>query len=104
MKLFFVNIWKYFALVLTGIVAGLVYAMNQIKPVQNVSATEFINQQSRDVSIGKIKQRGEGNSLDTSQLPEIPTRREKRIARRAARRELRLEKETQTEVQDLKDP
>jgi hypothetical protein len=42
--------------------------------------------------------------LDTNLLPEIPTRREKRIARRAARREFRLEKETQMEEQDLKDP
>jgi hypothetical protein len=54
--------------------------------------------------IGKIKQRGESNSLDTSLLAEIPTRREKRLARRSARRELRLEKETKMEEQDLKYP
>jgi hypothetical protein len=103
MKIFFSSIWKFLAFLFAGIAAGMVAAIKLIeKPsILNVAADNFVAEQSQ--KIGKIKQRGEGNSLDTSLLPEIPTRREKRIARRAARRELRLEKETQMEEQDLKD-
>ena len=104
MKILFSSIWKYLVFLFAGIAAGMVAAIKLIeKPsVLNVTADTFVAEQTQ--KIGKIKQRGEGNSLDTSLLPEIPTRREKRIARRAARRELRLEKETKIEEQDLKDP
>jgi hypothetical protein len=104
MKFFFSNIWKYLTLLFAGIAAGMVAAIKLIeKPtVLNVATDTFVAEQTQ--RIGKIKQRGQGNSLDTSLLPEIPTRKEKRIARRAARHELRLEKETQMEEQDLKDP
>jgi hypothetical protein len=106
MKLFFVNIWKYIALILTGIVAGLVYAMKQIKPVQNVSATEFINQQSRDVRIGKIKQNGQNLSMDSlissEPLSARQIRKQKRLQRRAQRNEEELQSETQKEEQEQK--
>jgi hypothetical protein len=104
MKIFFSNIWKYLTFLFAGIAAGMIAAIKLIeKPtVLNVAADTFVAEQTQ--KIGKIKQRGEGNLLDTSLLPEIPTRREKRIARRAARRELRLEKETQMEEQDPEDP
>lgn len=101
---FFSNCWKYLAFLFAGVVAGMVAAIKLIeKPtVLNVAADTFVAEQT--LKIGKIKQRGECNSLDTSLLPEIPSRKEKRLARRAARRELRLEKETKPEEQDLKDP
>jgi hypothetical protein len=104
MNIFFSNIWKYLALLFAGIAAGMIAAIRLIeKPtVLNVAAETFVAEQTQ--RIGKIKQRGAGNSLDTNLLPEIPTRKEKRIARRAARREFRLDKETQMEEQDLKDP
>ena len=104
MKIFFSNIWKYLAFLFAGIAAGMVAAIKLIeKPsVLNVDTDTFVAEQTQ--KIGKIKQRGEGNSLDTSLLPEIPTRREKRIARRAAKRELRLKKEIKPEEQDLRDP
>ena len=104
MKIFFSSIWKYLAFLFAGIAAGIIAAIKLIeKPsVLNVAADTFVAEQTQ--KIGKIKQRGECNSLDANLLPEIPTRKEKRLARRAARRELRLEKETQMEEQDLKDP
>ena len=101
---FFSNFWKYLSFLFAGVVAGMVAAIKLIeKPtVLNVAADTFVAEQTQ--KIGKIKQRGECNSLDTSLLPEIPSRKEKRLARRAVRRELRLEKETQLEEQDQKDP
>ena len=91
---FFSIFWKYLSFLFAGVVAGMVAAIKLIeKPtVLNVAADTFVAEQTQ--KIGKIKQRGECNSLDTSLLPEIPTRKEKRLARRAVRRELRLEKET----------
>jgi hypothetical protein len=104
MKIFFSSIWKYLAFLFAGIAAGIIAAIKLIeKPsVLNVAADTFVVEQTQ--KIGKIKQRGECNSLDANLLPELPTRKEKRIARRAARREFHLEKETQMEEQDLKDP
>jgi len=103
MKIFFSSIWKYMALLFAGIVAGMVAAIKLIeKPtVLNVAADTFVAEQTQ--KIGKLKQRGEGNTQDVSQLPEIPTRKDKRLARRAAKRELRLEKETETEELKQKD-
>ena len=103
MKIFFSSIWKYIALLFAGIVAGMVAAIKLIeKPsILNVAADTFVAEQTQ--KIGKLKQRGEGNTQDVSQLPEIPTRKDKRLARRAAKRELRLEKETETEEQEQKD-
>ena len=103
MKIFFLNIWKYLALLFAGMIAGMVAAIKLIeKPsVVNVLADTFVAEQTQQ--IGKLKQRGEGNLLDVSQPTEMPTRKEKRLARRAARRELRLKKETQLEETEQKD-
>lgn len=91
---FFSSIWKYLAFLFAGIIAGMVAAIELTeKPsIVNVSAESFIAEQTQ--KIGKLKQRGEGNSQDMSLLPEVPTRMAKRLARRAARRELRLKKDT----------
>lgn len=103
MKIFFSSIWKYLAFLFAGIVAGMVAAIKLIeKPsILNVAAQTFVAQQTQ--KIGKLKQRGEGNSQDASQLPLIPTRKDKRLTRRAAKRELRLKKETEMEEQEQKD-
>jgi len=104
MKIFFSNTWKYLAFLFAGLAAGMFAAIKLIeKPsILNVAADTFVAEQTQ--KIGKIKQRGEGNFLDTNLLPEIPIRKEKRLVRRAVRREFRLEKEIQMEEQDLKDP
>ena len=91
------------ALLFAGIVAGMVAAIKLIeKPtVLNVAADTFVAEQTQ--KIGKLKQRGEGNTQAASLIAPIPTRKDKRLARRAAKRELRLEKETETEEQEQKD-
>jgi len=100
---FFSSIWKYLAFLLAGFIAGMVAAIKLIeKPsVVNVAADTFVAKQTQ--KIGKLKQRGEGNSQDTSLLAPIPTRKDKRLARRAAKRELRLKKETEMEELKQKD-
>lgn len=99
---FFSNLWKYLAFLFAGIIAGIVAAIQLIeKPsILNVNADSFIAEQTQ--KIGKLKQRGEGNSQDASQLPVIPTRKEKRLARRETRRESRQKKETEKEEQEQK--
>jgi len=95
MKLFFLNIWKYIAIFFVGVAAALVYAMKQIKPDQPIiNADSYIAAQEQN--IGKLNQRGEGNTQDVSQ-PAAPTRRELRKERRAKRREARLQEETAKE-------
>jgi len=103
MKIFFSSIWKYMALLFAGIVAGMVAAIKLIeKPtVLNVAADTFVAEQTQ--KIGKVKQRGESNLLDTSLPAVISSPKEKRFARRGARRERRLMKETEQEEQKLKD-
>jgi hypothetical protein len=103
MKLFFINIWKYLAFLFAGIIAGMVAAIKLIERpgVQNVVADTYIAQQAQ--KIGKLKQRGEGNSQMTSMLAKPKTGKEKRLARRAVRRESRLIKQTQSEEQEQKD-
>ena len=102
MKIFFSNIWKYLTFLFAGIAAGMVAAIKLIEKstVLNVAADTFVAEQNQ--KIGKIKQRGEGNLLDTSMLPEVPSRKEKRLARRSAKRELRLEKDAEPEEQEQK--
>ena len=104
MKIFFLNIWKYLALLFAGIIAGLVATIKLIeKPtVLNVAADTFVAEQTQQ--IGKLKQRGDGNLQDISLPTQIPTRKEKRLARRAARRELRQERRNQQEEDNLKSP
>jgi len=98
----FSNIWKYLTFLLAGLTAGMVAAIKMIdKPsVLNVSAENFVAEQTQ--KIGKLKQRGEGNSQDVSMPPELPARKERRLARRATRRESRLKKETGSKTEEEK--
>ena len=95
MKVFFINIWKYLALVFAGVIGGMIAAIKLIErpSILNVTTDSFIAEQSH--KIGKLKQKGEGNSLS----PVLQTRKEKRLARRTRKRESRLKKETETEEQ-----
>ena len=70
--------------------------------VVNVAADTFVAQQTQQ--IGKLKQRGDGNSQELSLPLEVPTRKEKRLARRAARRELRQERKNERDEEKLKSP
>jgi hypothetical protein len=92
MKIFFSNCWKYIAVFFAGIIAAMVYSIRQFHDQTIINADTFIA--SQQLKVGKLKQRGEGNSQDVSLPDTIPTRKEKRIARRAAKRELHLSKET----------
>lgn len=91
------TIWKYIAFLFWGIVLGMVAAIKLIaKPsVLNVVSDTFIAAQTQ--RIGKLKQRGEGNLLDTSASPKASSRKERRIARRAARHERRHIKASEPE-------
>ncbi|HAQ18617.1 MAG TPA: hypothetical protein DCR40_05195 [Prolixibacteraceae bacterium] len=101
MKIFFIKIWKYIAVFFAGIITALVYSIRQFHDQTIIIADTFIASQQQKV--GKLKQRGEGNSQNVSMIPKILTRKDKRLARRAAKRELRLTKETQHEEQEQKD-
>ena len=98
----FSNLWKYLAVLFTGIIAGMVAAIKLIeKPtVLNVAAENFVAEQTQ--KIGKLKQRGEGNSQEVSVPPALPARKERSLARRAARRESKLKQETEKEEQEQK--
>jgi hypothetical protein len=101
MKIFFSNCWKYIAVFFAGIITALVYAFRQFHDQTIINADTFVASQMQKV--GKLKQRGEENSLDVSLADKIPTRKEKRIARRAAKRKIQLSKETQLEEKEQKD-
>jgi len=101
MKIFFSNIWKYTTVFFAGVIAALVYSFRQFHDQTIINADTFIASQQQKV--GKLKQRGEGNDLDVLLPGTIPTRKEKRIARRAAKRELQLSKDTQLEEKVQKD-
>lgn len=94
---FLKQIWKYLALIFAGVIAGLVYGMKQIKPIQHIQTDEFINEQSRDLKIEKIKQRGEGNTMELDGLTEM-TQKEIRQERRAKRRAERQKKKDANSV------
>ena len=104
MKIFFSNIWKYIALLFAGLIGGLVLAMKQFKPTQNITADQYIGEQSSEIQIGKIKQKGENLDMktllpDTEALTPRQIRRNRRAERRAARKVAALEKETEKEQQ-----
>ena len=101
MKIFFSNSWKYIAVFFAGIITALVYSFRQFHDQTIINADTFIASQQQ--KIGKLKQRGEGNSQDVSLPDKIPSRKEKRMARRAAKREIQLSKETQMEEKEQKD-
>jgi len=108
MKIFFSNIWKYLTFIIAGVVGGLILAMKQLKPTQNINTDQYIGEQSQETRIGKIKQKGENLNMKTF-LPdnEILTPRQIRRNRRAERREARkataFEKETEKEELEQKD-
>ena len=95
MKIFFSQIWKYLAVFFAGIITAMVYSIRQFHDQTIINADTFIA--SQEQKIGKLKQRGDGNSQDASQLPLISNRKEKRIARRNSKRELKQKKKTQQE-------
>lgn len=95
---FLKQLWKYLALIFAGVIAGLVYGMKQIKPVQHITTEEFINEQSKDLHVGKLKQKGQGNVMEV-ELPELPEQ-----SKREARKEIRLERrKRRKEIKELKD-
>ena len=99
MKVLFVNIWKYIALIFAGIIGGMIAAIKLIErpSILNVTADSFIAEQTH--KIGKLKQKGEGNLQNVSLPTALTTRKEKRLARRTFKRESRLSKETEKEEQ-----
>ena len=101
MKNFLSTIWKYILFLFGGMVLGMVAAIKLIaKPsVLNVLSDTFIAAQTQ--RIGKLKQRGDENLLDTSAGPMIQSRKEKRIARRTARHEHRQVKKSEPEEPEL---
>lgn len=101
MKIFFSQIWKYLAVFFAGVITAMVYSIRQFHDQTIINTDTFIA--SQEQKIGKLKQRGEGNSQEASQLPLIPDRKEKRIARRNSKRELKQKKNTQQEQQEQKD-
>ena len=101
MKIFFSKIWQYLAVFLAGVITALVYSIRQFHDQTIINADTFIA--SQEQKIGKLKQRGEGNSQDPSQLPLIPYKKEKRIARGNSKRELKQKKDTQQEQQEYKE-
>lgn len=98
MKIWLEKIWKYLAFLFAGFIAGTIAAIKLIeKPsVLNVTTDSFVAEQTQ--KIGKLKQRGEGNSQDTSATAISPGRKEQRIARRTARRESRLKRGMEKEI------
>lgn len=106
MKTFFSNIWKYLALLAFGAIAGIITGIKLIgKPsVSIINAENYIAEQFQKV--GKLKQRGEGNSQQIDLEPvnlEISSGRQKRISKRKARREVRFDKITEKEEMEQKD-
>lgn len=93
MSAFFKQVWKYLAIFFAGIIAALVWAMKQVQPVQtntNIEAGTYVEKQD----IGKLKQRGEGNSQQVGPGIESKSRKELRRERRAERKEKRKNKDS----------
>ena len=101
MKILLDKIWKYIAVFFAGVIAALVYSIRGFHDQTIINTDTFIASQQQKV--GKLKQRGEGNTQDVSQFPVTPSEKEKRLARRALRREQRQEKDTEDQRQEQKD-
>lgn len=101
MNTFFASVWKFLALIFAGFAAGLITAIKWLeKPsVMTVNTPSFVAEQTQ--KIGKLKQRGEGNSQEIPAPVTIQSRKERRLARKAARRELRHEKELKKQDTEL---
>ncbi len=102
MKAFFSGLWKTIALLALGALSGILVVLKLgIKPsVITINAENFIAEQTQ--RIGKLKQRGQGNQQEAVQLPLTLSRKEKRLVRRASRREQRLNRATAQEESDQK--
>ena len=95
------------AFIFAGVVGGLVLAMKQLKPTQNISTDQYIGEQSSEIQIGRIKQKGENLDMktllpDQEILTPLQIRRNRRAERREARKAATLEKETEKEEQQQK--
>jgi len=100
MKAFFGNIWKYLAVFFGGVIAALVYAMKQMRPVETTNVTAGTYVANQEQKIGKMKVRGDGNTQDASVTPGLSERKLKRMARRAKRRSNK-ELSTETIMTDM---
>jgi len=103
MKNFFFGIYKWAAVFFAGILVGLVAAIRMLDKsnITNIQTGTYVA--GLEQKIGKLKQKGEGNVIETALIPETPTTRKlKRQARRAERRERRLNEESENEESEQK--
>jgi len=87
MRNIYSSIWKWVAVFLAGILAGLIAAIRLLDKsnITNIQTETYVA--GLEQRIGKLKQRGQGNVQETVLIPEFPqTRKEKRLARRTERR------------------
>jgi len=103
MRNIYASIWKWAAVFLAGILAGLIAAIRLLDKSKITNIQTGIYVAGLEQRIGKLKQRGEGNVQETVLIPQFPqTRKEKRLARRAERRERILNEETENEESEQK--
>ncbi len=103
MRNIYASIWKWVAVFLAGILAGLVAAIRLLDKSNITNITSGTYVAGLEQRIGKLKQRGEGNVQETVLIPQLPqTRKEKRLARREERRERNLNEETESEESEQK--
>jgi hypothetical protein len=98
MKICLEKIWKYIAVFFAGVIAALVYSIRQFHDQTIINTDSFIA--SQEQKIGKLKQRGEGNTQNVSLLHGLPSRKERRLVRRSERRELRLKKNEEAQPKE----
>jgi len=87
------NIYKYLAILLTGIIIGIIFMLKKVKPV--INAGTYIDNMEQKVN--KLKQRGHENTQTTEGRITIPghgedkaiSKKEIRKSKREARREKR---------------
>lgn len=90
------NIWKYIALFLAGIVAGIATAVKLLDP-RTINTNTYVEDQKQETKIGKVKQKkGMDNLQEVTQDPSLgsdePSRKEVRQERRAERKANRKNK------------
>ena len=93
------NFWKHAAFIMGGFILGMKWAIKHNKDspeVTNVTAENYVKEQSQETKIGKIKQKGESNSQVTDIDPsQLLSKKEIRKARRSAKKAVKkAEKET----------
>lgn len=87
MKLFLSRLGSYLAILFAGVIAGMVAAIRLLSKPQDVKihAENYIAEQSQ--KIGKLKQRGDGNLQQSAATTEFKSGKQKRLARRLARKQ-----------------